>query len=360
MFTWGLTPSEHAGYVRAMEYVRLGRSGLRVSELCFGCMSFGSSDWRPWVLDPDDAEPFFRRALDAGINFFDTANMYSNGASEEVTGRLLREFGNRDELVIATKVFFPTGEGPNLGGLSRKSIEQACEASLRRLGVDTIDLYQIHRLDPHTPPEEMLAALDSLVQKGKVRYIGASSMYAWEFSTLLSSSESNGWARMTSMQDHYNLLAREEEREMHPLCDYEGVGVIPWSPLARGHLAGTRKAIGDDSNETTRGQTDGLDEILYTADSDAAIIEAVRAVAGRHERPMAQIALAWVRSKPVVTAPIIGVTKLPQLDDAIASLEIELTDDDISELEAPYLPRRSTELGKASLRRAREPVTPRR
>jgi aryl-alcohol dehydrogenase-like predicted oxidoreductase len=313
-------------------------------------MSFGSSDWRPWVLEPDESEPFYRRALDAGINFFDTANMYSNGASEEVTGRFLKAHGNRDELVIATKVHFPTGSGPNMGGLSRKNIEQACEESLRRLGVDTIDLYQIHRLDPHTPPEEMLAALDSLVQKGKVRYLGASSMYAWEFAKLLSLSERNGWARMVAMQDHYNLLAREVEREMHPLCEFEGVGVIPWSPLARGVLAGTRKAIGDAENETTRGRTDGLDKHLYTADSDAAILEAVSTVAERHERPMAQIALAWVSSKPAVTAPIIGVTKLAQLDDAIASLEIELSADDIAELEAPYIPRAQAELGRPSLR----------
>jgi len=333
-----------------MDYVRLGNSGLQVSELCFGCMSFGSSSWRPWVLEPDDAEPFYKRAIEAGINFFDTANVYSDGASEQVTGDLLRKHGNRDELVIATKVHFPTGPGPNMGGLSRKHIEQACEASLRRLGVEAIDLYQIHRLDPHTPPEEMLAALDSLVQKGKVRYIGASSMYAWEFSKLLSLSERNGWARMAAMQDHYNLLAREEEREMHPLCHYEGVGVIPWSPLARGHLAGTRKAVGDESNETTRGQTDGLDRHLYTAAGDAAIIEAVRSVAARHDRPMAQVALAWVRSKPVVTAPIIGVTKMSQLDDAVASLEIDLGAEDIAELEAPYLPRRAAELGPPSLR----------
>jgi len=315
-------------------------------------MSFGSSAWRPWVLDPDAAEPFYERALDAGINFFDTANMYSDGASEQVTGEMLAKHGNRDELVIATKVHFPTGTGPNTSGLSRKHIEQACDASLRRLGVDVIDLYQIHRLDPHTPPEEMLAALDSLVYKGKVRYLGASSMYAWEFSKLLSLSERNGWARMVSMQDHYNLLAREEEREMHPLCAYEGIGVIPWSPLARGHLAGTRRAVGDADNDTTRGRTDGLDQHLYTADSDEAIIAAVRAVAERHERPMAQIALAWVSSKAVATAPIIGVTKMAQLDDAIESLDIVLTDDDIAEMEAPYVPRRATELGRPSLRAA--------
>lgn len=331
-----------------MEYVRLGRTGLRVSELCLGCMSYGSSDWRPWVLDESAAEPFFRRAIDAGINFFDTADVYSVGRSEEITGRWLSEHGNRDELVIATKVHFPMGDRPNMSGLSRKHIEQACEASLRRLGVDVIDLYQIHRLDAHTPPEEMLAALDSLVQKGKVRYLGASSMYAWEFMKLLSISEREGWARFVAMQDHYNLIAREEEREMHPLCVHEGIGVIPWSPLARGHLAGTRPSLGE--GDSTRATTDGLDRLLYAAESDRAVIDAVAAVASRHERPMAQVALAWVRSRPAVTAPIVGTTKIDQLDDAIASLEIELTDDDVAELEAPYVPRTPGELGRPSLR----------
>jgi aryl-alcohol dehydrogenase-like predicted oxidoreductase len=331
-----------------MKYVRLGRTGLRVSELCLGCMSYGSPEWRPWVLDERASEPFFRRAIDAGINFFDTADIYSLGRSEEVTGGWLREYGNRDELVIASKVHFPMSDRPNMSGLSRKHIEQACDDSLRRLGIDTIDLYQIHRLDPHTPAEEMLAALDSLVTKGKVRYLGASSMYAWEFMKLLSISERNGWARFVAMQDHYNLIAREDEREMHPLCLHEGVGVIPWSPLARGHLAGTRPAMGE--GESTRATTDGLDRILYTSESDRAIVEAVRAVAERHDRPMAQIALTWVRTRPAVTAPIVGTTKIEQLDDAIASLEIELTDDDVAELEAPYVPRRSSELGRPSLR----------
>jgi aryl-alcohol dehydrogenase-like predicted oxidoreductase len=237
---------------------------------------------------------------------------------------------------------------PNMSGLSRKHIEQACDASLRRLGVDEIDLYQIHRLDAHTPPEEMLAALDSLVQKGKVRYLGASSMYAWEFMKLLSISEREGWARFVAMQDHYNLIAREEEREMHPLCIHEGIGVIPWSPLARGHLAGTRPSLGE--GDSTRATTDGLDRVLYAAESDRAVIAAVDAVASRHERPMAQVALAWVRSRPAVTAPIVGTTKIDQLDDAIASLEIELTDDDVAELEAPYVPRTPGELGRPSLR----------
>ena len=332
-----------------MDYVRLGSTGLQVSRLCLGTMSYGSPDWRPWVLDEDAAKPFFELAIESGINFFDTADMYSLGRSEEITGRWLRELGNRDELVIATKVFFPHGDGPNLGGLSRKHIEQACESSLRRLGVDVIDLYQIHRLDPRTPPEEILAALDSLVTKGKVRYLGASSMWAWEFGKLLSLSDQHGWARFVAMQDHYNLLAREDEREMHPLCEYEGVGVIPWSPLARGNLARVQPKVGE--GDTVRANTDGLDQVLYTAESDRQVIEAVQRVAERHDRPMAQIALAWVASKPAVTAPIVGVTKLPQLHDAVAALEVELTDDDVAELEGPYVPRRPAELGPPSLRR---------
>ncbi len=332
-----------------MRYQRLGNTGLQVSELCFGTMSFGSSSWRPWVLDEAESMPFYARAIEAGINFFDTADIYSLGASEEITGRALKEYGSRDELVIATKVHFPMSDRPNMSGLSRKHIQQACEDSLRRLGVDTIDLYQIHRLDFRTPPEEMLAALDHLVTSGKVRYLGASSMYAWEFMKLLSISERNGWARFVSMQDHYNLLSREEEREMHPLCLHEGVGVIPWSPLARGHLAGTRRSVGD--GDTTRGKTDGIDQRLYASavESDEAILRAVKEVADRHGRPMAQVALAWVGSKPAVTAPIIGVTKMPQLDDAIASLDIELTPEDIELLEAPYTPRAATELGRPAL-----------
>ena len=268
-----------------MEYARLGNTGVQVSRICLGCMSYGSADWRPWVLDQEAAGPFFRRAIEAGINFFDTADMYSIGRSEEVTGHWLREVGNRDEIVLATKVFFPMNERPNMGGLSRKHIQQACEASLRRLGVETIDLYQIHRLDPATPIEETLAALDELVCQGKVRYIGASSMYAWEFARALACSDAGGSARFVSMQNHYNLVYREEEREMLPLCDAEGVSCIPWSPLARGMLAGTRKALGDTS--TTRSETDGLDQILYDQPSDWKVVEAVCAVAearGRSRR----------------------------------------------------------------------------
>ena len=260
-----------------MKYTLLGRTGVRVSRICLGCMSYGTPEWRPLVHDAEASAPFFKRAIEAGINFFDTADMYSLGASEEVTGRWLREYGNLDELVIGTKVFFPMSDRPNMGGLSRKHIQQACEDSLRRLGVDTIDLYQIHRLDPDTPMEEMMAALDHLVTQGKVRYIGASSMFAWQFQRLLSMSERNGWARFVTMQNHYNLVYREEEREMMPLCEEEGIGVTPWSPLARGMLAGTRTKLGDSS--TSRSSSDGLDQILYDQPSDWDVVDAVKKVA---------------------------------------------------------------------------------
>ena len=317
-----------------MEYTRLGRTGIEVSRLCLGCMSYGSSEWRPWVLDADDAEPFFRRAVEAGINFFDTADMYSLGASEEVTGTWLREYASRDEVVIATKVFFPMSDRPNSGGLSRKHIQQACDASLRRLGVDVIDLYQLHRLDPHTPIEETLGALDQLVQLGKVRHIGVSSAYAWEVMRALAVSDREGWARFATMQNHYNLVYREEEREMLALCETEEVACIPWSPLARGLLAGTRTKLGDDS--TTRSATDGFAELLYDEPSDWDVVEAVKAVAAeRGDRP-AQVALAWLMGRPTVAAPIIGATKLAHLDDAIAAVDIELSDEEIDRLEAPY------------------------
>lgn len=317
-----------------MKYKHLGRTGVTVSRLCLGCMSYGTPDWRPWVHDSEASAPFFKRAIEAGINFFDTADMYSLGASEEVTGKWLREYGNLDEIVLATKVFFPMTDRPNMGGLSRKHIQQACEDSLRRLGVDVIDLYQIHRLDPNTPMEEMLAALDHLVRQGKVRYIGASSMYAWEFQRLLSLSEHNDWAQFVSMQNHYNLVYREEEREMIPLCEDRGVAVIPWSPLARGMLAGTRSKLGDES--TSRSSSDGLDQILYDQPSDWDVVEAVKKVAAERGDPPARIALAWLMSRPAVTAPIIGATKLQHLDDAIAAVEIELTDEEVEILEAPY------------------------
>jgi aryl-alcohol dehydrogenase-like predicted oxidoreductase len=319
-----------------MRYTTLGRTGVQVSRICLGCMSYGSSQWRPWVHEAEDSAPFFRRAIEAGINFFDTADMYSLGASEEVTGRWLREYAVRDEIVVATKVFFPMNDRPNMGGLSRKHIQQACEDSLRRLGLDTIDLYQIHRLDPNTPLDEMLAALDQLVTQGKVRYIGASSMYAWEFQRTLSISERNGWARFATMQNHYNLVYREEEREMMPLCELEEVGVIPWSPLARGMLAGTRAKLGDQS--TTRSESDGLDQILYDQPSDWDVVEAVKKVAEQRGEPPARVALAWLLSKPAVAAPIVGATKLRHLEDAVAAVEIDLTEEEIASLEEPYRP----------------------
>jgi aryl-alcohol dehydrogenase-like predicted oxidoreductase len=297
-------------------------------------MSYGTPEWRPWVHDEQASAPFFKRAIEAGINFFDTADMYSIGVSEEVTGKWLREYGKLDEIVIGTKVFFPMSERPNMGGLSRKHIQQACEDSLRRLGVDTIDLYQIHRLDPATPMEEMLAALDHLVTQGKVRYLGASSMYAWQFQRLLSLSEQKGWARFVSMQNHYNLVYREEEREMLPLCEDQGIAVIPWSPLARGMLAGTRSKLGDSS--TSRSSSDGLDQILYDQPSDWEVVEAVKKVAAERGDPPARIALAWLMSRPAVTAPIIGATKLRHLDDAIEAVNIELSDEEVAALEAPY------------------------
>ncbi len=319
-----------------MEYTYLGRTGVKVSRLCLGCMSYGSPSWRPWVLDEGGTAPFFRRAIEAGINFFDTADAYSMGASEEVTGRLLREYANRDEVVIASKVFFPMSEGPNMGGLSRKHIQQACEASLKRLGVDVIDLYQIHRLDPNTPLEETLAALDQLVTQGKVRYLGASSMYAWEFMRALALSEQRGLARFVTMQNHYNLVYREEEREMMPLCEAEEIGVIPWSPLARGMLAGTRTTLGDDS--TTRSHSDVVDQILYDQPSDWEVVAAVKQVAAQRGDKPAQVALAWLLSKPAVAAPILGATKLAHLDDAIEAVEKQLSDEEITLLEAPYQP----------------------
>ena len=320
-----------------MRYTSLGSTGLTVSRICLGCMSYGTSRWRPWVLDEDDARPFFRRAIEAGINFFDTADMYSLGVSEEVTGRALREYGDLREIVLATKVFQPMAEGPNRRGLSRKHIVQSCEASLRRLGVDTIDLYQIHRFDPGTPIEETLAALDHLVQSGKVRYIGASSGWAWQFARALGISASEELARFVSMQNHYNLLYREEEREMLPLCAAEGIGVIPWSPLARGLLAGGRSGL-DDRSASTRAATDDYGHKLYDEPADWQIVEAVRAIAEARGVTPAEVALAWLLHKPVVTAPIVGATKLPHLEAAIRAVDLTLDAQEIASVEAPYRP----------------------
>ncbi|MDH3222226.1 MAG: aldo/keto reductase [Gemmatimonadota bacterium] len=320
-----------------MEYARLGSSGLVVSRIALGCMSFGSREWRPWMLEEEEAMPFFKRAVELGINFFDTADVYSLGVSEEITGKALRKYARRDETVLATKVRLKMGDGPNRVGLSRKHIVQSCEASLRRLGVECIDLYQIHRADPNTPVEETLAALDQLVRDGKVLYVGASSMYAWQLMKALSVSERNGWARFVSMQNHYNLVYREEEREMLPLCMDQGLGVIPWSPLARGILAGTRSR--GEHQASVRDEHDApLSDQLYDQDGDWDVVEATVQVARARGDEPAQVALAWLLSRPGVVAPIVGVTKLAQLDSAAEALGVDLTDDEVAALEAPYRP----------------------
>jgi aryl-alcohol dehydrogenase-like predicted oxidoreductase len=320
-----------------MQYTYLGRTGVKVSRLCLGCMSYGSPKWRQWVLEEEAAMPFFRKAVEAGINFFDTADMYSLGVSEEITGKALREYANSEQIVLATKVFNRMAEGPNMEGLSRKHIQQGCEASLRRLGLETIDLYQIHRDDPCTPLDEVLSALDLLVRQGKVRYLGASSMTAWRFAQALSLSERNGWARFVTMQNHYNLIYREEEREMIPLCQAEGVAVIPWSPLARGLLAGARKTL-DDKQSTTRAASDDYARKLYDNPADIEVARACQAVAERRGVQPAQVAIAWLLSKPAVTAPIIGATKIEHLEAALAAIELKLADEDVRQLEAPYQP----------------------
>ena len=319
-----------------MEYTNLGKSGLKVSRLCLGMMSYGDPKWRPWVLDEESGRPFVKRALEVGINFFDTADMYSLGVSEEITGRALKDFAKRDDVVIASKVFYPMGDKPNQRGLSRKHIMEAAEASLRRLGTDYIDLYQIHRWDYETPIEETLEALNDLVRSGKALYVGASSMYAYQFARALHLQDLHGWSRFVSMQNHYNLIYREEEREMMELCLEEGIGIIPWSPLARGFLAGNRTP--DKSGATSRAQTDKYAQNMYYADEDFKIVDAVSRVAERRGVKNAQVALAWVLSKPGITAPIIGATKMPQLEDAVAALEIRLSEDEIAELEKDYKP----------------------
>jgi aryl-alcohol dehydrogenase-like predicted oxidoreductase len=319
-----------------MEYVNLGQTGLKVSRVCLGCMTYGVPERgaHPWSLDEATSRPFIQRALELGINFFDTANTYSDGTSEEIVGRALRDFARREEVVIATKVFYPMREGPNARGLSRKSIMIEIDASLRRLGADYVDLYQIHRWDKHTPIEETLEALHDVIKSGKARYIGASSMYAWQFSKAQFVARQNGWTQFASMQNHYNLLYREEEREMMPLCDAEGVGVVPWSPLARGRL--TR-----DWNESTkRLETDEFGRKLYAAteDADRRIVERLAEVAAKRGVSRAQVALAWVAQKPFVTAPIVGASKPHHLDDAIAALSLSLTPEEISALEELYVP----------------------
>jgi len=318
-----------------VKFTQLGNSGLVISRICLGCMTYGTPKWRPWVLDEVDSRPFFKKALELGVNFFDTADMYSLGVSEEVTGRALREMANMDEIVLATKVHFPMGEGPNMGGISRKHIVQGCEASLKRLGVETIDLYQIHRFKGTAPIEETLGALDHLVHQGKVRYIGASSGYAWELARALSISERRGWARFISMQDHYNLVYREEEREMIPLCLEEGLGLIPWSPLARGRLARTTPSP---TKGTTRADNDPYAVDLYDSPSDLNVIEAVRGVAKELGIQPSEVALAWLLQKPGVAAPIVGATKIEHLESAVRALDVVLTKEQILTVEAPYQP----------------------
>jgi 1-deoxyxylulose-5-phosphate synthase len=322
-----------------MEYINLGSTGLKVSRLCLGMMTYGTSKWREWVLDEADSRPFVQRALEAGMNFFDTANMYSHGVSEEVTGRALRDFAKRDEVVVATKVYFPTGDKPNMGGLSRKHILSEIDHSLRRLGMDYVDLYQIHRFDYHTPIEETMEALHDVVKAGKARYIGASSMFAWQFAKMQHTAEKNGWTKFVSMQNHYNLIYREEEREMIPLCIDQGVGVIPWSPLARGFLAGNRTRE-KQSDETTRAKTDGFAHELYYTDADFDTVDTLKALTAELNLKPAQLALAWMLNKPGVTSPIIGASKMYQLDEALAVVDMKLSPDVIEKLEAHYQPKR--------------------
>jgi 1-deoxyxylulose-5-phosphate synthase len=316
-----------------MEYTNLGATGTKVSRLCLGCMTYGSKKWREWVLDEEQGRPFIQRALELGFNFFDTADMYSLGRSEEVLGGALKDFGpSRDKVVIATKVFFPMGDDPNQKGLSRKHIMHAIDDSLRRLGTDYVDLYQIHRFDYDTRIEETLEALHDVVKAGKARHIGASSMFAWQFARMLYTSDRHHWTRFATMQNHYNLVYREEEREMVPLCLEEGVGLLPWSPLARGLLAGNRKA------GTERSKQDDYAQKLYTREADNRVVDAVQDLAKERGVPPAQIALAWLLHKPGVTAPIIGASKPNHLEDAVAALAIKLSKAEIERLEAVYVP----------------------
>ena len=318
-----------------MDYVNLGSTGLKVSRICLGTMTYGSSKWRKWVLEEKESLPFIKRALELGINFFDTADVYSDGASEEVLGHALKEFkAPRDRVVIATKLFNPMGNDPNQRGLSRKHIHHAVDASLQRLGLDYIDLYQIHRFDPHTPVEETVEALSELVTAGKVLYLGASSMWAWQFAKMLHTADQLGAHRFVTMQNHYNLLYREEEREMIPLCRDEKIGLLPWSPLARGVLTGNRET------STTRANSDDFARSLYdkTAEADECVVADLRKVAQAHGVPPAQIALAWLLHQPGMTAPIIGASKMPHLEDAVAAASIKLSREEIEALEKSYVP----------------------
>jgi aryl-alcohol dehydrogenase-like predicted oxidoreductase len=322
-----------------MEYVKLGSTGLKVSRLCLGTMTYGSSKWRDWVLDEEQSRPFIRRALELGINFIDTADMYSVGASEEVLGRALRDFGPpRDRVVVATKVYNPMGDDPNLRGLSRKHIHHSIDDSLRRLGMDYVDIYQVHRFDYDTPVEETLEALDDVVKSGKALYIGASSMYAWQFAKMLYTADIMGVSRFVTMQNHYNLIYREEEREMLPLCRDQGIGVIPWSPLARGFVTGSRRR--DERSETVRARTDDYARGIYGRTSDFDMVDRITEIARRRGVSNAQIALAWVLQQPGITAPIIGASKMGHLEEAVAALDIKLDDSELKALAEPYQPHR--------------------
>jgi 1-deoxyxylulose-5-phosphate synthase len=335
-----------------MDYVNLGASGLKVSRIALGMMTFGTPEWRPWVLDEEQARPIVRRAVELGINVFDTADMYSAGASEEITGRLVREYAQRDEVVVATKVFMPVELGfkgmnvpgqkpqtrPNMQGLSRKRIFAAIDASLKRLGMDWVDLYQIHRFDPATPIEETMEALHDVVKAGKVRYIGASSMWAWQFAKMQQVAREHGWTPFVSMQNHYNLLYREEEREMLPLCRDQGVGVLPWSPLARGFLAGNRGREDKSAGATSRAQTDEIAQRFYYQDSDFAVVEALKSLAEARGESMARVAYAWLVGRPGVTAPIVGASKVWQLEEAVSATGLALSGDEVSALEKAYRP----------------------
>lgn len=318
-----------------MEYVNLGRSGLKVSRICLGMMTYGTPKWREWVLDEEQSRPFIRRALELGVNFFDTADMYSLGVSEEVTGRALRDFANRDEVVVATKGYFQIGQGPNGRGLSRKHLMDAIDNSLRRLGMEYVDIYQIHRWDSETPIEETMEALQDIVKAGKARYIGASSMFAWQFAKAQYTADKHGWTRFISMQNHYNLVYREEEREMLPFCVDQGVGVIPWSPLARGFLSGNRPR--ETKGDTLRSQTDTYAHDMYYRENDYEVVERLVEVARRipTAKP-AQVALAWLLHQPGVTAPIIGASKMPHLEEAVEAVSLKLSEEELSLLQEPY------------------------
>ena len=322
-----------------MDYTNLGSTGLKVSRICLGTMTYGSKKWREWVLEEDESRPFIQRALELGINFFDTADMYSVGVSEEILGRALRDFGpGRDKVVIATKVFNPMGDDPNQKGLSRKHIHHAIEDSLRRLGTDYVDLYQIHRFDYKTPIEETLEALDDVVQQGKALYIGGSSMYAWQFAKMLYVADRMGLSRFVTMQNHYNLIYREEEREMIPLCLEEKVGLLPWSPLARGFVMGNRRA--GDHGDTLRAKTDEYAHRLYYQPSDFEVVDRITAIAKKRGISNAQVALAWILAQPGVSAPIIGASKMAHLEDAIAALQVKLNREELDQLSEGYVPHR--------------------